>query len=38
VQSGTGYFEGLHGSGDFVVVREGDIGNETLTGQFVTGS
>ena len=38
LQSGTGYFEGLHGSGNLVVFREGDIGNETLTGQLVTGS
>lgn len=35
LQSGTGYFEGFHGSGDFVVVRDGDMGNETLTGQLV---
>lgn len=35
VLSGTGDFEGLHGSGDFVVVRTDDTGEETLTGQIV---
>lgn len=35
VLSGTDAFDGLHGSGDFVVVRTDDTGQETLTGQIV---
>jgi hypothetical protein len=35
ILSGTGAFEGLHGSGDMFVVRIGDTGDETWTGQVV---
>jgi hypothetical protein len=38
VLSGTGYFGDLHGSGDLVVVRNGDTGEETLTGKIVVES
>jgi hypothetical protein len=35
ILSGTGALDGVHGSGDFVVVRTDDTGEETLTGQIV---
>lgn len=35
ILSGTGAFDGLHGSGDMFVVRTDDIGHETWTGRIV---